>query len=276
MDQPTQSRLPSHFEEIDHLPLGKVTGDFLPRSAFLALCKMWLHSAEFQHIVTLNPEMVVEAESDDEFCKAVQRADIRIPDGAGLIWAQWYIRSEFWALFPSLLAFSFRHVERIPGVEVVYALADMCADEGLPLYLLGGTAAQVEGARRRLQKKFPGLHVFVSPEHTFDVAGPPEIIRDIQGHGPAVLLVAYGAPKQTLWIERHRQDLPTVRIAVGVGGAFAILSEEKRRAPRWMRHLNVEWLWRLLLEPSRFPRIWQAVVKFPQLIRRQKIHTYSH
>lgn len=251
---------------IDRLVLGSVTCDFLTRSAFWTITEKWLNSNHFHHVVTLNPEMVVQAEGDTAFREAARKATLRIPDGAGLVWAQWYIRSEFWALLPSLFAFSFRHVERIPGVEVVYMLASACAERGLPLYLLGATASQVEGTAARLRKKFPNLTIFASDSD----------IEDIQKRQPAVLLVAYGAPKQTIWIEQHRQDFPSVKIAVGVGGAFAILSEERPRAPRWMQRLNMEWLWRLLLEPTRLPRIWRAVVTFPKLIRRQKMQTYSH
>lgn len=255
------SKQPSHSEAtIDRLPLGSVACDFLTRLAFWTLVEKWLNSNHFHHVVTLNPEMVVQAETDLQFRQAVAGATLRIPDGSGLVWAQWYIRSEFWALLPSLFAFSFRHVERIPGVEVVYMLASACAERGLPLYLLGATTKQIEGTTKRLQKKFPNLTIFASDSDS----------QDIQRRQPAVLLVAYGAPKQTIWIEQHRQDFPSVRVAVGVGGAFAILSEERPRAPRWMRRLNIEWLWRLALEPARFPRIWRAVVEFPRLVTRQK------
>ncbi len=255
---------------VDRLLLGSVVCDFLTRQAFWNLLEKWLNSNHFHHVVTLNPEMVVQAETDTQFREAVGQATLRIPDGTGLVWAQWYIRSEFWALWPSLFAFSFRHVERIQGVEVVEQLARMCAERALPMYLLGGTAAQVSGTAEKLRKQFPRLIVATSPSHAFDVNGPVDILHGIQAAQPAVLLVAYGAPNQTVWIEKHRGDLPSVRVVVGVGGAFAILSEERPRAPRWMRQLNMEWLWRLTLEPSRLPRIWRAVVEFPRLIARQK------
>lgn len=273
-DQPTTSNAALlSAAVIDQLHLGKVRCDFLSRADFWNICRQWLAGDHFHHVVTLNPEMVVQAETDVEFAAATAKANLRIPDGAGLVWAQWYIRSQFWALFPSLFAFSFRHVERIAGVEVVEELARMCAKKQQMLYLLGGTRAQVTGTAQRLRQQFPALHVAISPDHEFDVNGPPAVLADIQKQQPAVLLVAYGAPKQTLWIDRQRANLPSVRIAVGVGGAFAILSEERPRAPRWLRQLNLEWLWRLILEPSRGPRIWRAVVEFPRLIARQKKQT---
>jgi len=95
-------------------------------------------------------------------------------------------------------------------------------------------------------------------------------LTDIAEKKPDILLVAYGAPKQTLWLEKHLANLPSVRIAIGVGGAFAILSEDKPRAPRWLQRLNLEWLWRLFLEPSRWRRIWNATIEFPKLVHAQR------
>ncbi|MEX1997597.1 MAG: WecB/TagA/CpsF family glycosyltransferase [Candidatus Andersenbacteria bacterium] len=257
---------------IEQLQLGHVICDFLRQEIFQNLCTTWLTNDEqrFHHVITLNPEMVMAAESNIPFRQALQQAKLRVPDGAGLIWAQWFIRSQFWSLIPSLIAFSFRDVERITGVDTVWLLARLCARFDHPLYLLGGTAREVERTATLLRDALPSLQVHTSADHTYNLEGPAEILADIRHRAPAVLLVAYGAVKQTLWIERHKQELPSVRIAVGVGGAFSILSEEKPRAPRILRQFNLEWLWRLLLEPSRLPRIWQATVRFPLLIQRQK------
>lgn len=263
----------STFDSIEHLALGPVTCDFMRHETFDRLCTRWIAEdgeARLHHVVTLNPEMVMAAQQDTAFRTAVNAAEVRVPDGSGLIWAQWYIRSQFWSLIPSLVAFSFRHVERITGVDTVWLLARLCARHQLPLYLLGGTQKQVQRTAHLLQRRLPTLTVFTSDDHAFDLSGPAPVISDIRHKQPAVLLVAYGAHKQTTWIQRHRHDFPSVRIAVGVGGAFAILSEDTPRAPRWLQQLNLEWLWRLLLEPSRLPRIWQATVKFPLLIARQK------
>lgn len=257
---------------IEHIQLGSIRGDFLRWPDFMALCKQWIASAQLHHVVTLNPEMVIMAQTNPAFRQAVNNAQLRVPDGSGLIWAQWYIRSQFWSLWGSLLAFSFRTVQRITGVDTVLALARLAAEQKKPLYLLGGTGAQVARTAEKLQRLVPNLTVHISPAHHFDLAGPANILADITRQQPAVLLVAYGAPNQTIWIEQHRLALQAaaVRIAVGVGGAFAILSEELPRAPRLLRQLNLEWAWRLLLEPARLPRIWNATVRFPLLIAQQK------
>lgn len=268
---PVTTPAAASVEPIEHLRVGSVVCDFIHTDAFKELCARWLASGTFHHIVTLNPEMVMEAETNRQFRDALQSADIRVPDGAGLVWAHWFIRSQFWSLWPSLMAFPFRAVERITGVDTVNLLAKLCEERNVPLYLLGGTQQQVTKTAERLRQQFPGLIVAASPDHQYDPAGPASILADIQAKGPHVLLVAYGAQKQTIWIEKHRTELASVRIAVGVGGAFAILSEDTPRAPEWLRRLNLEWLWRLILEPKRLPRIWRATVLFPRLINQQKV-----
>ena len=260
---------------IESLQLGGVICDFMGREEFLELCKQRLAGSDFTHIVTLNPEMVMAAQRDPAFKAALDHATWRIPDGSGLIWARWYIRSEFWSLWASLFAFPFVHAERVTGVDAVRSLSNMAATAGKRVYLLGGTPVQVTRTAALLQKEFPNLTVDVSPPHRFDLAGPAHILSDIQHKNPDIIFVAYGAPAQTLWIERHRSALTSTRIAIGVGGAFAMLSEDTPRAPQWLRRLNLEWLWRLILEPARLNRIWQATIRFPLLVHAQKkvIHT---
>lgn len=202
------------------------------------------------------------AERNLHFQAAVKAADVRVPDGAGLIWARWYLRSPAWSLVPSLLAFLWQRVERVTGVDAIMTLARLCQEYSLPLYLLGGTAGQREQTAALLKSRFAGLMVVI--------ASSSDNVADIKKQAPAVLLAAYGAPKQALWIEHARDILPSVRIAIGVGGAFGMLGEDLPRAPRTLRRMNLEWLWRLYLEPARARRIWQATVKFPLMVRRQK------
>ena len=255
---------------IESLTTGGVKCDFMGREEFLALCHGRLVGRDFTHIVTLNPEMVMLAQRNTSFAQALAGATWRIPDGSGLIWARWYLRSQFWSLWPSLLAFPFIHVERITGVDAVLSLSEIAEREKKHVYLLGGTPYQVTRTATLLRKKYPTLQVTSSPAHTFDLAGPSAILDDIKAKQPDIIFVAYGAPLQTEWIARHGQTLSSVRLAMGVGGAFSILSEDTPRAPAFLRRLNLEWLWRLVLEPSRIPRIWQATIRFPLLVHSQK------
>lgn len=251
--------------------LGQVVCDFMGDAEFEELCRGYVNSHSFHHIVTLNPEMVMLAERSKSFRDAAAAATLRVPDGSGLVWARWYLRSEAWPLWPSLLAFLWQKVERVTGVEAVMMLGKIAAQENKKIYLLGGSETQRKKTAMRLLERWQNLDVAISPDHIFDPEGPKRILDNIIKEQPVILLVAYGAPKQTWWIERHRLRLPGVRIAIGVGGAFAILSEELPRAPNILRKLNLEWLWRLYLEPARLKRIWRATIRFPLLIRQQKM-----
>lgn len=255
---------------MEKIKIGNVHCDYGDAEEFYTLCQAWLASKNFHHVVTLNPEMVIEAENNQEFAQAVDRSDIRVPDGSGLIWARWYLRSKYWYILPSLIGFLRRPAQRIAGVDTVLELARQAWQIKQGVYLLGGTAPQVASTKKLLQERYPGLIVHTSPDHAFDYEGPATIIDDIRAKQPGLLFVAYGAPKQTQWIEQQRQRLPSVRIAVGVGGAFAILSEDTPRAPKILRQHNLEWAWRLFQQPQRLPRIWRATVQFPLLIHRQR------
>ena len=255
---------------IDSLPVGNVKCDYISRAEFIDLCKKWLNGQEQHHIVTLNPEMVVEASRNKCFARNVQEASIRVPDGAGLIWARWYLRSPRWTLIPSLMLFPFVHTERITGVDAIDDICRICAGQDLSVYLLGGTTEEAKATAKRLRGLFPSLKLHIAPPHLYDPNGPEPIISLIKKAQPSVLLVAYGAVKQTQWIQTHCLKIPSIKIAMGVGGAFAILGEHKRRAPSWLLKHNFEWLWRLLLEPSRLPRIYNATIVFPHLIKHQK------
>ncbi len=256
--------------DIESLHIGKTSCQYLTKTSFQEMIGQLLLKDAFHHIVTLNPEMVMEAEVNPFFEKAVAAAFIRIPDGAGLVWSRWYIRSEFWSLWPSLLAFPFVMVERIPGVEAIHIIAEKCAKNGQSVYLLGGTEQQVVKTVDHLRQNFPKLVIHASRSHLYDVTGPASLLQDINDKKPAAIFVAYGAPRQSIWIENHKAKLPTVKIAMGVGGAFAMLADERPRAPKLFRQLNAEWLWRLILEPKRLPRIWRATIQFPLLVHRQK------
>jgi len=255
---------------VENMTIGRTSCDYVNTEEWLQVCRKWLQGDKFRHVVTLNPEMVMMANLDERFNTQLNRADIRVPDGAGLIWARWYLRSRYWPLWPSLLAFLWQPVERVTGVDAVSQLAELCAINNKSIYLLGGQQEAVEALAEKLQAKYPGLRVAVSPEHIWEEHGPGHVVDHIREFEPAVLLAAYGAPKQTIWLEAQRGKLPSVRIGVGVGGAFDILSEQLPRAPLALRKMNMEWVWRLYLEPGRWSRIWQAVVKFPMLVSKQK------
>jgi N-acetylglucosaminyldiphosphoundecaprenol N-acetyl-beta-D-mannosaminyltransferase len=198
-------------------------------------------------VATVNPEFVMQARRDAAFRAALDRAALAVADGFGVVWA---LRRQGCA-----------QREPVTGIDLVTRLAGRCAEDGHRLFLLGAEQGVAAEAGRQLVARFPGLVIAGAepgsprPEDDEMTAGRVNRAR------PDVLLVAYGHPKQELWIDRNRERL-RVPVAIGVGGTLDFLAGRVRRAPAWMRTLHLEWLWRLLIEPRRLRRIMVAVPLF--------------
>ena len=136
------------------------------------------------------------------------------------------------------------------------------------VFLLGAAPDVAELAAAKLREKNPQLRIVGTYSGSPSEADAPEILRRINAADPQVLLVAFGAPAQDLWIDRYKADLHHVRVAMGVGGTFDFLAGRIKRAPHIFRSLGLEWLWRLIQEPRRIKRIRNAVVVFPLLVKK--------
>jgi N-acetylglucosaminyldiphosphoundecaprenol N-acetyl-beta-D-mannosaminyltransferase len=245
---------PSHRKNIAGVPC-----DFISHDEFLEYVKNVLSHKEqrLAHIVTLNAEMVVEAQKNQEFRAILQNTDLNIPDGGSILWAREYLDSKT-NLFVSLLKFIFSNQQPITGVDSILDICSILNKQNGTAVLIGGTGEERSGTKKVLEKKFPNLQI-----KALDSLEAKSY--DLQAN---IAFVALGAPKQTFWIEQHREKLEqaSITLAMGVGGAFSIISGRLPRAPKLLRRAHLEWLWRLFLEPKRIKRIWNAVVIFPKLI----------
>jgi N-acetylglucosaminyldiphosphoundecaprenol N-acetyl-beta-D-mannosaminyltransferase len=205
-------------------------------------------------VATVNPEFIMRARRDVEFRLILEAADLCLADGAGAVWAA---RRHGLAV-----------AERVAGVDLVPALARRAAARGWGVFLLGGGAGVAELAARRLKQLAPGLHVVGCFAGDASPAGDDETRAAVATARPQLLLVAYGAPKQELWIHRNARDLG-VPVSIGVGGAFDFLAGRVPRAPAWMRRLGIEWLFRLMRQPWRARRMAVLPV-FALLVLRQR------
>ncbi len=205
------------------------------------------------HVMTPNNEMLVEASRNPEFASVLRRSDLNLPDSMGLL---------------LMAKRTGQHLpQRVTGVDTVQAL---CASltEDAPVFLLGAAPGVAEKAAEALQSANPGLRVVGTYSGSPADEDATEILQLIATAHPALLLVAFGAPAQDLWIDRHLRELPSVRVAMGVGGTFDFLAGVQVRAPAFLRAAGLEWLWRFIREPSRWKRMWNAVVVFPLLVLR--------
>lgn len=207
------------------------------------------------HVVTVNPEFVMAAQQNVEFLYTLQQADLAVPDGVGLnVAARWTgQRLQF----------------RVPGIELCERLAALSAATGMRLYLLGAAPGVAEAAAALLEQRFPGVTIAGCFAGSPRPADEPEIHARLRAARPDILLVAYGSPAQDLWIARN-QPLLNIPVAIGVGGALDYISGRVVRAPRWLRRLGLEWLFRLMRQPWRWKRIWTAVVRFPVAVYKEQ------
>jgi N-acetylglucosaminyldiphosphoundecaprenol N-acetyl-beta-D-mannosaminyltransferase len=201
-----------------------------------------------RQICTANPEFIMTARRDPEFRAVLNAADLVLPDGVGLLWAaRWQGR---------------RMPERVAGSDLIYRLAELASQHGWRVYFLGAAEGVAAAAAGRLKSLYPGLVIAGTAAGDPGPASAPAQVTAIQAARPDVLLVAYGAPAQDIWIARHK-DVLGVPVSMGVGGSFDFVAGVAHRAPAWAQRLWLEWLHRLWRQPWRVRRVFNAVVAFP-------------
>jgi N-acetylglucosaminyldiphosphoundecaprenol N-acetyl-beta-D-mannosaminyltransferase len=191
------------------------------------------------HVLTLNPEQIMAARSCSRTSSALSAADLITVDGSGLA-VMLRVQGE-------------RRFDRVTGV----ILADDLMRLAIPVFLLGGRPGAAELAAERFTDRFPMARVAGAwsggRSNSSDDAQTLDRIRE---SGAEAVLVAYGAPAQSEWIERNRADLGAagVRIAIGVGGAIDYAAGFAAPAPELVKRLGIEWAYRLVREPWRWRR----------------------
>ncbi len=204
-------------------------------------------------VVTANPEILLAARRDPAYWNVLRAADFRFVDGFGLKIAGWLNGAK-----PA----------RLTGVTLAEALVQQAAAKGTSVALIGGEEGNADKAAWKLRRSYPELRVFaerggvITNTGEDDDAGAETRFRLTQ-FAPEILLVAFGHPKQERWMARYLPDLPSVHVAIGIGGTIDYWAGAKRRAPDGFRKMGLEWLWRLFQEPQRWKRIFDAVIIFP-------------
>lgn len=239
--------------------------DSVTREDALVKARSFLSSHGQQTIFTPNPEMVVDAQNDEYFRTVLNSGTLNICDGYGL------------ALI------SHGAIKKIAGVDFLSDLCMLAAEEGRGVYLLGSLDdAVLEKTKYHLGKMFPTLRIVGmdrGPEirnHSqdshiiYNTVDNCRIIDAITHVAPTILFVAFGHGKQEKWIHENIKKMPSVKIAIGVGGAFDMISGKTPRAPRLLQRIGLEWLWRLVTDPRRIGRIWKATGKFLLLYVRER------
>lgn len=208
----------------------------------------WIRAGDRTHqICTASPEFVMIAQDDPAFMRVLHESDLCVADGIGLLFAARYLGHPL--------------PQRVTGSDGVPIIAARAAREGWKLFLLGAMPGVAEQAAERLVAQNPGLTIV----GTYAGSPAPDeeaaIVEMVNASGADILFVAYGAPRQDLWIHRNRERL-AVHVAMGVGGTFDFIAGVIPRAPRWMRRYALEWLYRLYKQPSR----WRRMLRLPRFV----------
>jgi N-acetylglucosaminyldiphosphoundecaprenol N-acetyl-beta-D-mannosaminyltransferase len=220
------------------------------------------------YVVKPYSEFMPRAAREGHVRDVLNGADLCLPDGAGILWAAHYLSLPGLGLravvqLPlSLAAMVLRPSavrrplpEAMAGVDLTWRMLERLAESGASVYLLGGTPAEARRAAERVQERLPGLRIAGLRDGYFRQRGAENdaVVEAINAAAPDALLVAMGFPRQELWISENLPRLK-VRVAVAEGGSFSFLAGTAARAPRWMRNAGLEWLWRLVRQPSRLRR----------------------
>lgn len=207
-----------------------------------------------QHVCTVNPEFIMIAQGDPIFFNILNRAEICVADGVGLLWASRHLGAPL--------------PERVTGSDGVPLIARHAAQNGWKLFLLGAAEGIASRAAAILREQQPELIIAGSYGGSPVPSEEDEIVSRINASGADILLVAYGAPNQDKWIARNLPRLD-VAMAMGIGGSLDFIAGVVPRAPHWMRARGLEWLYRLLRQPWRLRRMLR-LPRFVLAILRQK------
>ncbi len=194
-----------------------------------------------RHIVcTPNPEIVMEAQKDEQFMNILKAADLVVPDGVGIVWAS---------------KFSQRRIkERVAGYDLVQSILKNMQGLNKTVYFFGGAPGVAASAAKRMLKEYPQLKIVGTRNGYFSSKEEKEIISEIKALSPDLLLVGLGAPRQEKWIYENLR-FTQAKVAIGVGGSFDVMAGNLKRAPKIFQKLGLEWFYRLLCQPTRIKRM---------------------
>jgi N-acetylglucosaminyldiphosphoundecaprenol N-acetyl-beta-D-mannosaminyltransferase len=208
----------------------------------LSMARNAVQTRRPHQFVTVNVDFLKLAKRDPAFRRLLNTSDLVVADGMPLLWASRLLGTPI----PS----------RITGTDLVLGCASMANAHGYSIFLLGAQPGVAEAAARVLGQQYPRLRIcgtYAPPLGPFTSDEDARMVHQIRAAAPDFLFVAFGAPRQDVWIREHMAELG-VPVSVGIGGVLNFIAGTVRRAPGWMQHSGLEWLFRMSQEPG---RLWR-------------------
>lgn len=198
-----------------------------------------------RQVFFVNVHTIYEARRDSTFLEGLRRADLLLPDGSGLSIAGQLLGTPI--------------IENLNGTDLTPRLLGAAEERGMSVYMVGANDAVIQRCKAILESRYPRLRILGARHGYLKGAYEREVVGEINRLKPDIVLVGMGTPLQERWIIENSGF--AAKVCLAVGGLFDFLSGEKPRAPRWMRSLGIEWLFRFMLEPrSKWKRI---IVEIP-------------
>ena len=213
--------------------------DLLSMAQTVALAEGAMTSGQRLQQVVINVAKLVNMRTDPDLRQDVLHSDIINIDGTGILWAARLL--------------GHKAPERVAGIDLMQALIASCARHGYKPYFLGAREAVLEQAMARLRADHPALRIAGHRNGYFGREEEAQVVADIRNSGAHCLFVAISSPTKERFLRQHRDQLG-VPFLMGVGGSLDVVAGRVRRAPKWMRHMGLEWLYRLGQEPRRMWR----------------------
>lgn len=191
-------------------------------------------------VFTPNSEIIMAAYRDPEFCNLLNSSDLLTADGIGVVYASKIVKNPI--------------AERAAGYDIACRTLEKLARLGGSLYLFGSKPGVAELAAANIESRYSGVKVVGMSDGYFDEVKEKVIIEDIKRTKPDLLFVCLGAPKQERWISAHKSELGA-KVCMGIGGSLDVFAGTVKRAPEFYTKHGIEWLYRLMKQPSRFVRM---------------------
>lgn len=235
-------------------PASAIDINMASRPALFAAVRQRLSAKDGFALATINLDHLTKLPVDPAFLTAYKAHDLIVADGRPVVWLSQLARAP---------------VELMPGSDLILPLCQLCAELKVPIAMVGSSDAALSGAAAALQAQVPGLQVAYlhAPAYGFDAQGTAAdaIFKELASSGAGLCFIALGAPKQELFAARGRSLAPQVGFA-SIGAGLDFLAGHQVRAPKIMRMLALEWLWRALQSPRRmFPRYAKCFAILPGL-----------
>jgi len=264
----------------------KVRFDKITMDEALAKAISFAKDKKQHYICTPNPEILLTAEKNPKYLEILNHSDLNIADGTGILWAAQFTKitekskkigifAKWLSSLSSILFYpKYIHTElseRVTGTDLMQKICEKSAKENLKIFLLGAAEGVAEKVKEILEKRYPGIKVKGTFAGSTSQKYEKIIIEKINKTDTQILFVAYGAPGQEIWISRNITKLKNIKLAIGIGGAFDYIAGVRKRAPKWLQKIGAEWLYRLIQQPSRIKRIFNATIKFPIKILKKRL-----